>query len=414
MALSNVARICFIALMGFLCAPGPLLPAQRAENSASADAETIAKLIQDLGDKNFKVREAAKRRLIELDQAEPAVRTAIASKDFEISRLAAEILDERQKRDIARTLGVIRQELERGQIDWAIERFVSWNGSESDASSWQLVLDFCWAIHGRAAKLHPVIFGTRRDVSSLPRLTKDLQGATFTSSPLKPANIKFHYGFIRANGLSASNGLMGVTVSNNGLEVAAGQSGSFFVVNGSMTGLKTTIHNCIIICDGDVRISSAILNSIVIARGKVYCPNAVGDSVIIASGGIFDDEAKRSPLNGGFISKANEAVPLNFVKWFTPADVGLEVSAVKDAVKVEKLHDGKLPIKSGLKIGELITAVDGAKIDSIESFRRLLRKGSVQDRCVLSIGRRETKRDVVLDFRAEERATERAKASEKK
>src|SRR5205807_1828657 len=158
MANSNSSWICIVALAGVLCAHESLHGTPRAENPAAGEAETIAGLIHDLGDKNFKVRDAAVRRLTEIDAAETALKAPCVSSDCEIARLAGRILDERQKAEIARTLRFIRRELERGEVDRAVERFVAWKGSEGDAVSWQLVMDLGWEVHGRAAELRPVIF----------------------------------------------------------------------------------------------------------------------------------------------------------------------------------------------------------------------------------------------------------------
>ncbi len=411
--------LCFLKsgrawLLAVWCAVAVARGSYCAEDRAPAESELINGLIQDLGDKNYKVRDAAARRLIDMEEAEAALRKALDSKDFETARLAARILDEQRKQETARVLRIIRQELKCGEIDRAVDRLVSWNGPESDAASWQLVMDFCWETHARAIKLRPVIFKTGRDVIVPPKSTKDLeQGAAYSSSPREPASVKYHYGCIRANGVSARQGVVGVVVSSNGMEMPGGQSGSLFVVNGSI-GRAITLSNCIIICDGDVRVSGAIFNSIVIARGTVYCPNAVNDSVIISSGRVLDAEAKKTNLPGGFTSRDNEVTPLNFVKWFTPMDVGLEVVSDKGDIRVDKLHDGRLPAKAGLKVGDVINAVDGSKVDSAESFRRLLRKGSVQTKCVLTVERGGKSLEVLLDFRAEERAQEKAKEAQKK
>ena len=104
---------------------------------------------------------------------------------------------------------------------------------------------------------------------------------------------------------------------------------------------------------------------------------------------------------------------VTFVKWFTPSDIGLEVAG-KNTVTIAKLHDGKLPAKSGLKVGDQINAVDGSKVESAETFRRRLLRGVVNERCTLTVRRGDANLDVLLDFRADERAKEKAKPPDNK
>ena len=109
---------------------------------------------------------------------------------------------------------------------------------------------------------------------------------------------------------------------------------------------------------------------------------------------------------------------------FTNGNVRIDVGLVNSILVVDgevvirgsirKVADGKLPARAGLKVGDLITAVDAGKVDSMETFRKLVRRGSIHERCTLSVKRGDMNLDVILEFRAEERAKEKTKPPDKK
>ncbi len=380
--------------------------------AAAAEEPEIEKLVRDLGDKSFGVRRGAVRRLTELEAVD-ALRKALDSDDPEIARLADRALKDLEKLDVPRSLQKLRQEMAEGKADFVIDRFARWKGPENDKISWQLMIDFAWDITKRATKKHPVLisgwFSKREPIRSAKEFDRvnprellfiDLRQRFVLSEP--------RCGFVRAEGIeTAGRGWMqGVLVSSDGIRLRLSGPQSIVFVSGQAS--VTDIRDTILICDGDVQVDDCITTSIVVAK-SVKCFGA-RNSVIAATGNITSRQAKDPTASW----LENEPNPFGFIKWFTIAEVGLEVAAAKDAVKVEKLHDGKLPIKSGLKVGDVITAVDGTKIDSPESFRRRLMRGVVNEHCTLTVKRGAMSLDVLLDFRAEERAKEKARQTEKK
>jgi S1-C subfamily serine protease len=111
----------------------------------------------------------------------------------------------------------------------------------------------------------------------------------------------------------------------------------------------------------------------------------VGNSIVVSDG---KPAFKLRALNGheGALIDS-KSLPKDVLHWFEPADVGLEVSAAKEGVIVSKVASGMLPEKAGIQKGDRITAVDGKKVDSEDTFRVLLRRGSVRPSCQLTIRR---------------------------
>ncbi|HEY7156128.1 MAG TPA: PDZ domain-containing protein, partial [Gemmataceae bacterium] len=72
--------------------------------------------------------------------------------------------------------------------------------------------------------------------------------------------------------------------------------------------------------------------------------------------------------------------PVGFVKFFELSDVGLTVSnrdqkdePSRDGVRLKDVRKDS-PFASGLRAGDVVTALEGTKATSPEIFRRLLRR----------------------------------------
>lgn len=395
-----------IAVMVFtLIVPAELFAADRT----TPDSQTIERLIADLGDKNFKVRDEAVRRLIELEPTS-ALKVALKSVDPEIARLAAKIMDNLDRLATARSLEKLRKETAEGASSRAIDRFARWKGPDNDEAAWQVVIDFAWDVANRATKNHPTenLFWLKD--RSPPKNTKPYgpKGLVdYVYSENRLALSKSITGFVRADGIVFKPGAkpIGVVVTSDGFEMGLElEYNTIILVAGSLR-CGASLFNCILICDGEVELRSSVAGSIIVANGPVKYTSSIVGSVIVSSGTI---SSVRKSIDRSVL-RENEPNPFGFVKWFTPAEVGLEVATDKDGVRVERLQEGKLPTESGLKVGDLIVTLDGIKIDSTEKFRQRLLRGVVNERCILMVKRDDRMFDIKLDFRAEELAAKQKK-----
>jgi S1-C subfamily serine protease len=66
-----------------------------------------------------------------------------------------------------------------------------------------------------------------------------------------------------------------------------------------------------------------------------------------------------------------------FVPWFDPVYEGVAVETADGGVRAKAVVGGKPFAKAGLRVGDVIAAVNGEVTDSPESFRRLLRRAWV-------------------------------------
>ena len=342
----------------------------------------LADLIQQLASPQFATREAATQELVGRLDGAGALRTAALSANAEIARRAKGILVERQVRSVqsACELG------KRGSLDLMVERLVA-AVEAPDATVGQGILDVQWALIDRVGY-------------ELPKLTafepKPLLGRSFEQNfgknsefPIRMISDReiiqepFGYYVVVASTLN-SNNLMG-----RSMVVVAGKiripnfHSSVILTNGDLIG-NDFANNCVLVSDQNIEFTG-IHNSIVIARKSVKCKSPISKNVIIAGDQLNMPKTLRADLQNYI--KENDHFALNFVHFFEPTDAGIEVTATQGGVAVAKLLDGQPPKKAGLKVGDIITAVDGKATTDLETFRRLLRRGTVLEETKFAVKR---------------------------
>ena len=130
-----------------------------------------------------------------------------------------------------------------------------------------------------------------------------------------------------------------------------------------------------IICDGDVHLSG-IECCLIIARGNVVVDGHSLQNTIIAGGTVTLAKPSLSVTPRLDIRdhlQSGVKRPLDFITFFELSTVGVEVEREGRAVQVTSIIDDKPFAEAGVRVGDIITAVNGKKPDSAESLRRLLR-----------------------------------------
>ena len=107
------------------------------------------------------------------------------------------------------------------------------------------------------------------------------------------------------------------------------------------------------------------------------------------TGGVFIIAREVEFPHGGkekCVVRTGDAVPLGFIRFFDPAEAGVEASADADGVRVQSVTKDKPFAAAGLRAGDVITAVgdekidpSGTALDEFDSFRRPLRKALAAD-----------------------------------
>ena len=102
------------------------LPASTDSLPDKPGGETTEVLIGKLGSNRFQEREEASRRLLAREEAIPALRMALQSKDAEVVRRLVSILEKFEQRRIRRLLDRLNTLVERGVVDQFAEVVAQW------------------------------------------------------------------------------------------------------------------------------------------------------------------------------------------------------------------------------------------------------------------------------------------------
>jgi hypothetical protein len=357
---------------------GPrLLPG--ASDEPGREAQEIDKLIRQLGDDDFAVREEATRRLMTREDAVPALRKALRSPDQETARRATKVLEALNHKEEKRVLARLQELGRNGQVDQAAELLVRRQKWDDEEAAWQVMT-------GLAAKVIELAnkeFGEKRQVPHLEGLPAgdfrrwaDEVHPNFLSTGRvanDPKNETRKGGFVvRAAKISVLDtmacNLLVAAGKVQGPSRPGGMLGFSVIIAGGSVEFDD-ILNSVVVCDGDFT-GREILTSLIVARGEVRCSRFAHDSRIVTSASVH---LAGAPNADGNQVKEKEATPLGFVKFFDPAQAGIAVSAADAGVRVESATKDKPFARAGLQAGDLVVALDGRDVTSPESFRRLLR-----------------------------------------
>jgi hypothetical protein len=361
-------------------------------------AREIDDLIRKLGDGQHAVREAATRRLLELEGVVPALRTAQMSQNAEIAKRAAWILEERRRRPGQRALARLKQHVKNGEIDQAVELLVARAKWEGENACWQALTGLAADLIERGRKeFGEVIPPPDRllPVGDFDRYLKDCHPVFMVGSRVNPEGKRAGQGegsVLRGKdmliqrgegcgGLIACAGNLHVTSKNQLCDL------SHCVVYATGSVAMKRLHNSLLVCDGDLK-ALTIVNSLVIVRGDVYCADngGVGNSLVIMTGR-FHLGKRESRIGKKADLREQKPDLLGFVKFFDLAQAGVEVEAVKGGVRVKALDANKALAKAGLRVGDTVTAVDEQGFLGPDTFRRQLRSALARDSFTLQVSR---------------------------
>jgi hypothetical protein len=390
-----------------------------------ASQRKIERLIEDLGSERFEIREAAKQKLMEIEEAAAALDQAKRSADPEVRRRASEILlalePKRAKRGLARAQGLAKD----GRIIEAVDRIARWGEFDGSSEGWESLTQFADHVIKSAASafpkldtgfnssfpagefrryaklVHPTELSRRKidiDIGSEPpqnqkeRDGRKLIAETHGKLLLRGEEVCFT-GRIYQLGLSR-----GIIASAGDVQLMSAYY-SLIVAGGDVKELMG-LNNCILICDGDVELLlPSAGDNVIIARGSVTCIHGKLRRCMVRSGRAV------SSFDGRAIAlKEGAPDPLAFVKFFELADVGLDVADPPQSEKAEAegvvLKDVRRnsPFAPGLRAGDFVTALDGTKTACPEDFRRLLRRKMGQGGPILTFSIRRGKETLHVDI----------------
>lgn len=332
-------------------------------------AEEVRRLIGQLDSKDYKEREEATRKLLDLEEdALPALKKALgAGGSPEFRRRAEDILGVFRERQRQRDRVAAIAKGRRVAADLLVERLAV-RGKAATADDWQAVGDLAQAMTLWAGDK------TNRPAEWFVHLQGDyLQYPLWILETWKDDSVKSLDKRIVIGGDSAVDiARHNVIVCRGSLGIHLGAGPGILLLNGDlkMTATEMTrIEESVVFCDGDVRVER-ILRSVVVATGKVTSSKFhTKDSVIV--------EKARNPLP--------------FLKLFETADVGVEVLEAEGSVEVSKVHPGSAFAAGGVRAKDRIVAVHETAVKSAEHFRKLVRRKVAEDADAAITVRRDAK-----------------------
>ncbi len=353
---------------------GPVAEKQRREE--------INKLIGQLSSDDFRVREEAVRRLKEMDDALPALREAAKSGDAEVAMRAREVIEASRKREAKREVGRAIALLKQGKTDQFVERAVRWR-DDLDDDCWKAALEHAQAIADAAGKasgckFKPLPRFGLAQLNSLPN-TDFLMRKRLAAESVEVEFHIFDSFVICAGAVRAKSNLVRSIVFANG-DIKLDDKNWLGGIGGS-----------IVVCDGDVAVRGPVTGSVVLATGSVSVGAEVSNSVIVSGGKVKMGEVFPGARAQNSLIQEHRRDPLNFIRFFDPAQVGIEVKASPNGLRVERVVAAQPFGRAGICQGDRVLRVDGVSVDSPEAFRRVLRRRLGDANPVLLDVRREDK-----------------------
>lgn len=391
----NLYSIFFATGLLSLC-PWPI-PALGQEK-ARVEEKSIRELVQQLASPKYEEREAATKALLSLDEALPQLKRALKSENAERARRAKIVLMAIANRSQPKYAEYARQ----GRIDLLVELLAVSPETLDTRVCWVAVHDFARDLLRRAKLLERY----RDDENAIYRIafdthrrslgTRFLYGSDGHDWPARTDNY-----YLRSHRSLGANFIYQCVITCAGTVTLEKSRASIIFAN-SDVDVKFPGES-VIVSDGTINTKRSSSNVLiarrnVVVRGDILLPvrDSINDSHLVAGGRVQIENIGNAWVKSTVI-KERQRGP-HGVRFFEITDVGIEVSAAKEGVKVEKLAIGAPPARCGLQVGDVILTVDGIKSIDEELFRRQLRRAFVQDEATVTVRRGDKYMDLTIEF----------------
>jgi hypothetical protein len=372
----------------------------------------IARLIEQLGSKEFRAREQATRRLKELDEALPALRRAVKSSDLEMRRRAEGIIAVIEARLAERFIKEAVARVNEEGLDLFIDRMVLGKGYATDAR-WKASVELARALAKKAARAGAQVpSALEQDFLRLPVVTSwNAQNNPASRALLKGVDDR----------LNAVHGCL--LLSSGSLEDINSTDRSILFVNGDIKSLNSTTDS-VIFCNGTIKSFNYTKNCLIFCNGTVEGMNCTEDNAVFVRGELRSlNSTKNNVIEATRLTRENysegntfvnrQALPANskgdrllqlapsfleVFQFFDPARAGLTFTMVEGDARVDKVAEGKPFARAGLRKGDLVLAVDRGKFLSADGFVRLLRRRVVAGQAHLKVQRGDRVLDIPVHF----------------
>lgn len=339
----------------------------------------IEDLVRLLGSDDFAERERATLALstLDLNGLPPSLLLATQSPDPEVRKRAAAAVTALRRRAAQLARGRQAAFARSGKIDLFVASAGAWHLPADDDRVWQTVLDvaadidrraeYRWALTGRRATIPTETFWL---VCLKPRFVRS---AVPFEVPAKGDPDPWWPGGVIAPSVTAAQSLTRTLILSRGpVRPARGIAESVVLANGNVSA--SAVETSVVVCDGNVDVVGRAYRSVVAARGDITVDSATA-CTFVAAGRVTIRDVKPpvNPRVPPVVMTPGARNAFGFVTFFELSRVGVEVAEADKVVRVKAVAAGSAFAAGGAKVGDVVEGVNGAKPDSAESLRRLLR-----------------------------------------
>ena len=354
------------------------------------EAVDVAAIVRQLGSEDFAEREAATKRLstLSVDVVPPELLAALKSDNPEIRQRAAKAVKALRGHIALLPLPRAERFARRGQIDLFVASTAG-DYKADDPRVWEPAMELGRAAVEQVHKLRGAeLSSSPATFPSLAWYKKDAS-PTFTRADEAYENQKVWTRAIQAPAVRSASFIYSLVVSRGPVNLKRGSQGSLFLATGSFE-CGDLFSRSVVICDGDVRVKRHVSYSLIVARGDISVEDYADASALIAGGKVTigtppkpvspvpvadpeKESRRKSEWCQRVIIEEKVTKPLGFITFFELSAVGVEVKEADKTVRVTMVADDRPFAAAGVRVGDVITAVNGKKPESAESLRRLLR-----------------------------------------
>ncbi len=337
----------------------------------------VAGLVRQLGSEDFAEREEATRRLstLAVDAPPPELLGALRSPDPEVRDRAGRVVKTlREHIAFSREWGAVahlprgERFAKRGQIDLYVASTAASKLKADDDRLWLPAFEIGVTTAEKAGLKGDRLPQGPAWVKHFPSYRKNLLNDTMIRTDgvftRRKTDHFIFYGAILAAGVDEPQSIQGLIVSRGKVRVHNEVNRSLVLATGDLD-IGGMIKGAII-CDGDV-VMKGMIGSFVIARGNVTVEGYGYENTVIAGGTVTFKKSVPLPNQQTLPKESenhiNESVskPLGYITFFELSTVGVEAKAVDKAVQITAVADGKPFADAGVKVGDMVTEVNGKK-----------------------------------------------------
>ena len=343
----------------------------------------VESLIGQLGDEDFKTREAATAALKRRPEAALALlRANRAADNPEVKQRLATIVPVMMSRPAAeKRLAKLPDYIKNRQIDRVVETMVACRQFVTTKHRDQvlgLANDLAAAATKHAKKEmrfsrlqpHEEFFIQDGSTEDCANLTTSIVRRSAGSGGSRLVIAADHFENLDYSGISSG----GIMIGNGELKIDNPSGPNLFITTGNVSGVD--IYRCVILCGGNLRLRLGLHDSVVFAGGRIE---------------VFEEWSEKN------VRREGDKEVIGTWKLYSVAEAGATLRSLFGAVWVPAVAPDTPFAKAGIKTGDFLVGIDGSPVRTVRDANRLLCRATVAwGAADLYVVRDGAKKDVIV------------------